>query len=63
MPVLIALRGKPEPVRIASGTTYAEDPETGKLLVKDKDGNTLGEFSVVDVIGSWIEPPPPPPFG
>lgn len=62
MPVLIAFRGKGEPVRIELGSTYVEDPDTGKLLVKDKDGKTVGEFSVTDVIGSWIEPPPPP-FG
>lgn len=62
MAVLIALKGRPEPVRIAMGSAYVQDQETGKLLVKDKDGNTVGEFWSGEVIGSWIEPPPPPPM-
>ncbi|MEK7753172.1 MAG: hypothetical protein AAB654_14705 [Acidobacteriota bacterium] len=61
MPVLIALKGKAEPVRITLGSAYVEDTNTGKLLVKDEDGKTVGEFWQGEVTGSWIEPPPPPP--
>jgi hypothetical protein len=56
VPVLIVLKGKPDPVRIALGTSYVEDADTDKLLVKDKDGNTVGEFWRYEVAGSWIEP-------